>query len=84
MDNKSNKYFAKFANIIGKWMQSAKWRTSKDKDWDIKLFDKFGFKKKQRIVGSSDYVGLENLGCTCYMNAVIQQLFMIGPFKNAI
>jgi len=84
MDNKSNKYFAKFANIITKWMQCAKWRTPKERDWDIKSFDKNRNKKKMRFVGSSEYNGLENLGCTCYMNAVVQQLFMIVPFRNAI
>lgn len=26
------------------------------------------------------YVGLKNLGCICYMNAMIQQLFMTKDF----
>lgn len=33
------------------------------------------------IVG---YVGLRNFGATCYMNSLIQQLFMIKPFREGI
>ncbi len=27
------------------------------------------------------YVGLKNLGCICYMNAMMQQFFMIPAFR---
>jgi len=32
----------------------------------------------------TDYVGLRNQGCTCYMNSLLQQLFMIPRVKEAI
>ena len=33
---------------------------------------------------ATGYVGIKNLGCICYMNALIQQLFMIKQFRNGI
>jgi uncharacterized UBP type Zn finger protein len=32
----------------------------------------------------STFAGLKNLGCTCYMNSLIQQFYMIIPLRNAL
>lgn len=31
-----------------------------------------------------NYVGLKNLGCICYMNAMMQQFFMTKSFRYAL
>ncbi len=33
---------------------------------------------------STGYVGIHNLGCVCYMISMIQQFFMVPPFRNAL
>lgn len=56
--------------------KNARWRTRKLDDWTITPGD------KQK--SSCGYVGLKNLGCTCYMNTLFQQMFMIPDFRTAI
>ena len=33
---------------------------------------------------ASGYCGLVNFGCTCYVNAMLQQLFMMAPFRRGV
>lgn len=57
-------------------MRKGFWRTSDTKDWNIEALA-----SEKSYTG---YVGLENLGCTCYMNSTLQQLYMIPEFREAI
>ena len=40
----------------------------------------------QNIIAKAEsgYVGLKNLGCTCYINSLLQQIFMMPQIKNQI
>lgn len=33
---------------------------------------------------ATGFVGLKNFGCTCYMNSLIQQLFMIPELRKGV
>jgi len=63
-------------NQLKTLLSNAYWRTNSVLDWSISPFN-----MEKSLTG---YVGLKNLGCTCYMNSLIQQLFMIGNFREGI
>lgn len=64
------------ANKFKQLLLGAFWRTNSIMDWNISPFN-----MEKSFTG---YVGLKNLGCTCYMNSLIQQLFMIPYFREEI
>jgi ubiquitin carboxyl-terminal hydrolase 9/24 len=52
------------------------WKTKKFLDWKISL--------QNDEKSPSDFVGLKNLGCTCYMNSLLQQFFMVPQLRESI
>ena len=73
------KRLKKFAILIDKLVTLHKvqqWRTEKFADWNIDC--------EVAEENVRDYVGLINMGATCYVNSVIQQLFMITSLRKNI
>ena len=40
--------------------------------------------KKQKCPRICDHVGLKNIGCICYVNSILQQMYMVPSFRYAI
>ncbi len=51
-----------------------RWRGRRVGEWGIVI-------PVERVCG---FVGLRNLGCTCYVNSFVQQLFTIDRFRNGV
>ena len=52
------------------------WRTPRKVDWSIQVH------QQERAL--SGFVGLKNPGCICYMNSIMQNLYMIPAFRKLI
>lgn len=72
----SNEFSKDVTQILDVFHLDPSWRTSRKSDWNNSPISK---EKSQ-----TGFVGLKNLGCTCYMNSILQQLFMISTFRDAI
>ena len=56
----------------------------KTKHLSILSVDKLNYDPKTEIKNYMNYLGLKNLSSLCYMNSVIQQLYMIPIFRKSI
>ncbi|CAD8154340.1 unnamed protein product [Paramecium pentaurelia] len=73
---KSPQNMQKFLDVVSPLHYTHTWRTKNFNDWNIQ--SKFHEKS------STGYVGLYNLGCICYMNSLLQQLYMVPAFREKL
>ena len=50
------------------------WKNNKNANWKL----------EPKVVYERKYIGLKNMTCTCYMNSIIQQFFMIPMLRETI
>ncbi|CAD8174555.1 unnamed protein product [Paramecium pentaurelia] len=62
--------------IFEQYFSCAFWRTSSNTNWNIV--------QTQQSKSQTGFVGLRNLGCICYMNSLMQQLFTLPNFRESI
>jgi len=62
--------------FICEFYKNVPWRSYKSFDWNIS--------SSQFAKNETGYVGLINMGSTCYLNSLIQQLFFIENLRDSI
>lgn len=65
----------KIITTLSDYLTLGFWRNKRILDWTIIIKEK---------KSSTGYSGLKNLGSTCYMNSLIQQLYMIESLRDGI
>ena len=63
------------SNFFSPIIKNGSWRTNKREKWFI---------ASSKLLKRTTHIGLVNLGCTWYMNSLIQQLFMSPYFRSFV
>ena len=69
-----NILYTKIINILDNNNKLGFWKTFNTRNWEIESKD----------IQKGKYIGLKNMTSTCYLNSIIQQLFMIPTFRETI
>ena len=72
--NDGDKEFNYYLDKLTEFHNQILWKNDNISDW------KLSFDEKNK----SSFVGLKNLGCTCYMNSLLQVFFNFIPFRESL
>jgi len=69
-------YVEKLLNFLLDYHELGFWRSKRFMSWNIIC--------SSEEKSSTNFVGLQNLGCICYMNSLLQQFYMIPTLRETI
>jgi len=72
--SRSKERLGNFLKCVGPLIENIELPSEKSWTWSPSLESR----------SKSGFVGIVNLGCICYMNSMMQQLFMLSSFRDAI
>ena len=75
-DNLSGHDLYYYLEIMNRFNLMGYWKGNDLPDWKLNYREESTF--------STSFVGLKNLGCTCYMNSLLQVFYHIIPFRESL
>ena len=70
----NTKLYLDIINLLSKYHQIGFWKKNLIKNWELDISE----------INKQKYIGLKNMASTCYMNAILQQMFMISMLRETI
>ena len=71
---KENNLYLDIIRKLSKYHKIGFWKTKSLRNWELEISD----------INKQKYIGLKNLASTCYMNSILQQIFMIPMLRETI
>ena len=71
---KENKLYLDIIKKLSKYHEIGFWKTKSVKNWELDTSE----------LNKQKYIGLKNLSSTCYMNSILQQIFMIPMLRETL
>ena len=71
---KENNLYLDITKKLSKYHQIGFWKNKSLKNWELDTSE----------INKQKYIGLKNLSSTCYMNSILQQIFMIPMLRETI
>ena len=66
--------YNKIIDVLNQYHEKGFWKTYNHKNWDL----------DSKEIQKGKYIGLQNMSSTCYLNSIIQQLFMIPMLRESV
>ena len=67
-------HYSKIISYLNKYHEKSFWKKFNHENWDL----------NSNETPKTKYIGLKNMSSTCYLNSIIQQLYMIPMFRETI
>ena len=74
MKNNNEKEINSYLDKLTELHKKLEWKNDNISDWKLSFEN----------VKKSPFVGIKNLGCTCYMNSLLQVFFNLIPFRESL
>ena len=73
-ENKHKNLYFDIINLLSKYHQIGFWKTNSVKNWELETSE----------INKQKYIGLKNMSSICYMNSILQQIFMIPMLRETL
>jgi len=72
--SKNKNLYFDIVNLLSKYHQIGFWKTNSIRNWELETSE----------INKQKYIGLKNMSSICYLNSILQQIFMIPMLRETL